>query len=62
MIKREAGENTPGDTPEGGRRPPWKPGQSGNPEGRPKGSRIEIKLAGRVRALIRLSRETMGEV
>ncbi len=26
---RTAGENTPGNTPKGGRRPPWKPGQSG---------------------------------
>ena len=33
------GDNTPGDRPKDGRRPPWKPGQSGNPDGRPKGSR-----------------------
>ncbi len=26
---RKSGENTPGDTPKGGRRPPWKLGQSG---------------------------------
>ncbi len=42
---RKPGENTPEDTPEGGLRPPWKPGQSGNPEGRPKGSRNKATLA-----------------
>ena len=47
MTKRNSktGENTPGNTPKGGRRPPWKPGQSGNPEGRPKGSRNKATLA-----------------
>ncbi len=42
---RTPGENTPQDTPEGGLRPPWRKGQSGNPEGRPKGSRNKATLA-----------------
>lgn len=42
---RRTSEKTPGDTPDGGLRPPWKPGQSGNPEGRPKGSRNKATLA-----------------
>ena len=33
----KAGDNTSEDTPKGGRRPPWMPGQSGNPSGRPNG-------------------------
>ena len=41
----KAGDNTPEDTPKGGRRPPWKPGQSGNPDGRPKGSRNKATIA-----------------
>jgi hypothetical protein len=41
----KTGDNTPEDTPKGGRRPPWKPGQSGNPDGRPKGSRNKATLA-----------------
>ena len=43
--KPTPGENTPKDTPESGRRPPWKPGQSGNPDGRPKGSRNKATVA-----------------
>ena len=47
MTKRSSktGDNTPGNTPKGGRRPPWKPGESGNPDGRPKGSRNKATLA-----------------
>jgi hypothetical protein len=35
-----AGDNTPSNT--AGLRAPWKPGQSGNPYGRPKGSRNKL--------------------
>jgi hypothetical protein len=34
------GDNTPANTPN--LRPPWKPGESGNPAGRPKGARNKI--------------------
>ena len=43
--KSKTGDNTPGNTPKGGRRPPWKRGESGNPDGRPKGSRNRATLA-----------------
>ncbi len=42
---RKTGASTPEDAPKTGLRPPWKPGQSGNPEGRPKGSRNKATLA-----------------
>ena len=45
MNKRSPGENTPKKTPKGGLRPPWKPGQSGNPKGKPKGARHKATLA-----------------
>ena len=37
------GDHTPEETPRPtGLRPPWQPGQSGNPAGRPKGSRSKL--------------------
>jgi hypothetical protein len=39
------GETTPKETPKAARpqlMPPWQPGQSGNPAGRPKGSRNKL--------------------
>jgi hypothetical protein len=38
------GENTPDETPKRNANlaPPWQPGQSGNPAGRPKGSRNKL--------------------
>ena len=41
----KAGASAPEDAPKAGLRPPWKPGQSGNPEGRVKGSRNKATLA-----------------
>src|SRR5829696_5623987 len=40
-TKMDEGDNTPADTPSrtAHLRPPWQPGQSGNPAGRPKGSK-----------------------
>jgi hypothetical protein len=43
------GEITPGASPKSGRKPPpeeyrWKPGQSGNPGGRPKGESVNALL------------------
>ena len=39
----EPGETAPAKTPkEANLRPPWKKGQSGNPKGRPKGSRNKL--------------------
>ncbi len=37
----DGGDDTPSDAPKpkGNLMPPWKPGQSGNPAGRPKGAR-----------------------
>ena len=43
--KGKAGASAPKDAPKAGLRPPWKPGQSGNPEGRAKGSRNRATLA-----------------
>lgn len=38
-----SGEDTPTKTPGNGNlMPPWQPGQSGNPAGRPKGSRARL--------------------
>lgn len=39
-----AGDNTPQETPSrtAGLMPPWQPGQSGNPAGRPKGARSKL--------------------
>lgn len=40
------GDNTPAKSPRTvGLMPPWKPGQSGNPAGRPKGSRSKLSEA-----------------
>ncbi len=39
-IKATAGDNTP--SQQRGLKPPWKPGESGNPAGRPKGSRVKF--------------------
>lgn len=37
------GEDTPGKTPASSNlRPPWQPGQSGNPAGRPRGARARL--------------------
>lgn len=44
MTKRD-GAKTPKGTPKGNLRPPWKPGQSGNPRGRAEGSRNKATLA-----------------
>ncbi len=38
IIKATAGDNTP--SKQRGLKPPWEPGQSGNPAGRPKGARV----------------------
>jgi hypothetical protein len=42
--KLAVGENTPKNTPSrhGNLRAPWKPGESGNPAGRPQGSRNKL--------------------
>lgn len=45
MTKRKTGASAPKDAPKTGLHPPWKPGQSGNPEGRPKGARNKATLA-----------------
>lgn len=38
-----AGADTPAETPRNPNlRPPWQPGQSGNPNGRPKGARTKL--------------------
>ena len=42
MSDVESGEGTPTPTPQSFLRPPWQPGQSGNPAGRPKGSRNKL--------------------
>ena len=39
-IKATAGDNTP--SKQRGLKPPWEPGQSGNPAGRPKGARVKF--------------------
>ena len=39
-IKATAGDNTP--SKQRGLKPPWEPGQSGNPTGRPKGARVKF--------------------
>jgi Family of unknown function (DUF5681) len=36
------GEPTPAKTPANNLRPPWQPGESGNPAGRPKGARSKL--------------------
>lgn len=38
-MAKAIGDDTPPKTPRKGLAPPWKPGQSGNPAGRPKGAR-----------------------
>lgn len=38
-MAQASGEDTPEKTPRKGLMPPWQPGQSGNPAGRPKGAR-----------------------
>ena len=47
MTKR-TGASSGADAPKAGLRPPWKPGESGNPEGRAKGSRNKATLAAEV--------------
>ena len=42
MATAKSGDDTPAKTPRKGLMPPWKPGQSGNPNGRPKGSRAKL--------------------
>lgn len=42
---KNAGASTPGEAPKSNLRPPWKPGQSGNPKGREKGMRNKATLA-----------------
>lgn len=37
-----SGEDTPRKTPSSNLMPPWQPGQSGNPAGRPKGARVKL--------------------
>ena len=39
-TKATAGDNTP--SKQRGLKPPWEPGQSGNPAGRPKGARVKF--------------------
>ncbi|MBS0243051.1 MAG: hypothetical protein JSS20_12805 [Proteobacteria bacterium] len=45
-AKRRTGANTPTDTPKRDKRenlkPAWQPGQSGNPQGKPKGARNKL--------------------
>ena len=41
----KAGASAPKDAPKAGLRPPWRPGESGNPGGRAKGSRNRATLA-----------------
>jgi hypothetical protein len=46
VADNRAGEDTPPDTPRNPNLcPPWKPGQSGNPKGRPKGARSKLSEA-----------------
>jgi hypothetical protein len=46
MADEPLGEDTPSDAPRNPNLcPPWKPGQSGNPKGRPKGARSKLSEA-----------------
>jgi hypothetical protein len=45
MPKAKIGDVTPAKTPRKGLMPPWQPGQSGNPNGRPKGARSILQEA-----------------
>jgi len=43
MARKSSGDNAPKKTPPSANlSPPWKPGQSGNPAGRPKGARSKL--------------------
>jgi len=59
MNKRDTGANAPENAPKSGLRPPWQPGQSGNPRGKPKGARhratqaVETLLDGEAEGLAR---------
>ena len=45
MDQKPSGDDTPKNTPHSNLRPPWQPGQSGNPKGRPKGARNKLSEA-----------------
>lgn len=42
MTDEQNGEDTPKKSPKDNLLPPWQPGQSGNPAGRPKGARSKL--------------------